>query len=275
MKRFEGILICTDLDGTLLKNDGSISLENREAIEYFKAEGGYFTFITGRMPYFARDSYERVSPNAPVGCINGGGIYDYVADRYIYTRELQRDVLELVAHVDRSIPGMGIQINTFERIYFATENEATVAFRRFTKVPDLFRAYDAVDEPFAKIVFCDWRLEAMAEVERVLKAHPRAEEFTFVRSEKWLYEILPRDSHKGKALLPLAAHLGVDPRRTVAVGDYDNDIGMLREAAVGVAVANASPAALAAADRITVSNEEHAIARLISDIESGAISFCG
>ena len=51
MKRFEGILICTDLDGTLLKNDGSISLENREAIEYFKQEGGYFTFVTGRMPF--------------------------------------------------------------------------------------------------------------------------------------------------------------------------------------------------------------------------------
>ncbi|MBO7169752.1 MAG: HAD hydrolase family protein [Clostridia bacterium] len=135
--------------------------------------------------------------------------------------------------------------------------------------------YDAVDEPFAKILFCDWRLEAMAEVERVLKAHPRAEEFSFVRSEKYLYEILPKDTHKGRVLRPLAEHLGVDPRRTVAIGDYDNDIGMLREAAVGVAVANASPAALAAADRVTVSNEEHAIARLISDIESGAISFCG
>ena len=40
MKKFEGVLICTDLDGTLLKNDKSISRENSEAIEYFKAEGG-------------------------------------------------------------------------------------------------------------------------------------------------------------------------------------------------------------------------------------------
>ena len=50
MKKFEGILLCTDLDGTLYRNDKSISPENRKAIEYFKREGGCFTFITGRMP---------------------------------------------------------------------------------------------------------------------------------------------------------------------------------------------------------------------------------
>ena len=50
MGKFDGILICTDLDGTLYRNDKTVSKENREAIEYFKNEGGYFTFITGRMP---------------------------------------------------------------------------------------------------------------------------------------------------------------------------------------------------------------------------------
>ncbi len=273
MKRFEGILICTDLDGTLLKNDYSISSENREAIEYFKAEGGYFTFITGRMPYFARDSYERVSPNAPVGCINGGGIYDYAAGKYVYTKELPRDVLELVAYVEREMPEMGIQVNTFERIYFHNDNVAMEMFRHVTKTPALFRHYSEVDEPIAKIIFSEARIEQMARVAEVLAAHPRASEFSFVRSEKRLYEILPQGTHKGRVLLPLAKHLGVDPSRVIAIGDYDNDVGMLRDAAIGVAVANASPAALAAADRVTVSNQEHAIARLISDIESGAIAF--
>ena len=65
--------------------------------------------------------------------------------------------------------------------------------------------------------------------------------------------------------------LGLDPQKTVAVGDYDNDVGMLRAAKLGVAVANASPAAKAAADHITVSNEEHAIAKIISDLDSGAL----
>ena len=77
MGKFDGFLICTDLDGTLLRNDKSVSEENRKAIAYFKQEGGLFTFITGRMPYYAAESYEVAQPNAPFGCINGGAIYDY------------------------------------------------------------------------------------------------------------------------------------------------------------------------------------------------------
>lgn len=77
MNKFKGLLICTDLDGTLLKDDKSISRENLDAIEYFKSEGGYFTFITGRMPYFMESICSKIHPNAPFGCINGGGLYDY------------------------------------------------------------------------------------------------------------------------------------------------------------------------------------------------------
>ena len=47
MKKFEGILMVTDLDGTLLRNDKSISEENLKAIEYFKSNGGIFAFVTG------------------------------------------------------------------------------------------------------------------------------------------------------------------------------------------------------------------------------------
>ena len=76
MGKFDGMLVCTDLDGTLYRDDKSISSKNKEAIEYFKSEGGLFTFITGRLPYYSVDAYNAIQPNAPFGCINGGGIYD-------------------------------------------------------------------------------------------------------------------------------------------------------------------------------------------------------
>ena len=78
-----------------------------------------------------------------------------------------------------------------------------------------------------------------------------------------------KNSHKGFALKKLAEYLNLDERRTVAVGDYDNDVAMLRAAGCGIAVSNASKAALDASDFVTVSNEEHAIARVIYDIENG------
>lgn len=74
MDRFDGILLCTDLDGTLFNNDRTVSEENIKAIEFFKSKGGRFSFITGRMPFFAVDVYNTVRPNAPIGCINGGGL---------------------------------------------------------------------------------------------------------------------------------------------------------------------------------------------------------
>ena len=273
MKRFEGILICTDLDGTLLRDDKTVSPENIEAIEYFKAHGGFFTFVTGRMPYFSHMIKEIVRPNAPIGCVNGGGIYDYGREEYLSLKTLPEDVNELVFHVVREVPGIGVIVNTKDRLYFPFDSEASRLHRLHTGMPYLTADLSDFHEPIAKIVFADHRPEAVARVAEALANHPRASEFDFIQSERMLYEILPKGVAKGAVLSPLALHLGVDIKRTVAIGDYNNDIDMLVKAGVGVAVANACPAAKAAADHITVSNEQHAIARVIADIESGAIRF--
>ena len=269
MKKFEGILICTDLDGTLLADDGSISRENLDAIEYFKSEGGIFTFITGRMPYFVSNIYEKVNPNAPFGCINGGGIYDHRTQRYVWTNTMPHSVLELVEYVDKNIEGIGIQINTFEKIYFSRENEAMAQFRAITDTPNIVADYHSVTEPIGKIVFGDTDDEVLQRLDRILRSHPRADEFDFIRSADILYEILPKGTSKGNVLPRLAAYLGISMEKTVAVGDYNNDVHMLRTAGVGIAVENAVPEAKAAADFVTVSNRDHAIARVISDIEKG------
>lgn len=263
MPKFDGILICTDLDGTLYRNDKSISRENREAIEYFKREGGYFTFVTGRMPYYSMDAYRAIAPNVPFGCINGGGLYDGAAQKYVGARTLDRRVCDLIQCIDDRFPKVGIQVCCLEKSYFAKETPSWVRFRRLTGLPNLVRGYREVDEPIAKIIFGTDDEEEMQAIQKTLAAHPASRDFSLVRSEKTLFEILPRGVNKGVALAMLTKHLDIDPQRTVAIGDYDNDVAMLRAAGLGVAVANASSAALAAADLVTVSNEEHAIARVI------------
>lgn len=271
MKRFEGILMCTDLDGTLLCEDGSVSKENLDAIAYFQQEGGLFTFITGRMPYFAASIYERIKPNAPFGCINGGGIYDGQRKEYVFKRPISREVFDLVDYAYENVEGIGIQVNGFEHLYFATENSAMVSFREKTGVPNLVCPYREVTEDFGKILFGDEREEAIQALARLLPTHPKAHLFDFIRSERTLYEILPKGTSKGAVLPRLASHLGIDRKRTVALGDYNNDVEMLKTAGLGVAVANAVPEAKAAADMVTVSNEESAIARVIEEIDTGKI----
>ena len=271
MNKFKGILMCTDLDGTLLKNDHTISEENVEAIEYFESRGGIFTFITGRMPFFAREIYDMIKANGPVGCVNGCGIYDYKKGEYMWTQGLESDVIELVEYADKKVPGLGIQLNCFDRTYFCKENSEMARFRKSTGLPNLTAGYHEVSEPLAKIVFGDENSENIKMLRKVLDEHPRADEFFFVQSERTLYEILPKGINKGTVLLKMAELLGIDKTKTVALGDYNNDIEMLKVAGFGVAVKNATPEAKAAADYITVSNEEHAVAKIISEIDTGKI----
>ena len=273
MKKFEGILLCTDLDGTLLKDDKSISEENLEAIGYFMAEGGYFTFITGRMPYFVKNIYDLLDPNAPFGCTNGGGIYDHKRGEYLWTRELSTECFDLIDVIDREVEDIGIQVNTFERIYFSKENYTMKLFREATGVPNLVKPYREVTEPIGKIVFGDQSNEKILRVAKLLFDHEKSYKFDFIRSEHALYEILPKGNSKGDVMLRIADILGIKHEKTVAMGDYNNDVSMLKMAGVGVAVSNASEEAKAAADLITVSNEEHAVAKVISDIETGVIKF--
>lgn len=271
MKRFEGVLLCTDLDGTLLQSDHTVSRENLDAISYFQNEGGLFTFVTGRMPFCARDIYETVRPNAPIGCINGGGIYDFCNDCYVWTIELPKEAKALVLHAIENIPALGVQVNSFDHIYFCRENSAMQWFREVTGMPNLVRRYDEVCELIAKIVFGDKNQEHIDALRKLLDEHPLSERFDFIRSERTLYEILPKGVSKGTVLLKLAEHLNIDMRKTIAVGDYNNDVSMIRAAGIGIAVANAVDEAKACADHTTVSNDEHAIARIINDLESGIL----
>ena len=269
MGKFDGILICTDLDGTLFKNDKTVSTENRNAIEYFKSEGGYFTFVTGRMPFFVSDAIDAVKPNIPFGCINGGGLYDCEKDKYVWTLGLSGEVVELIKCIDDKFPNVGIQVNTFYKTYFCKENQTMQNFRRVTGAENLTSHYTNIKEPISKILFGSESNEEIKEVEITLKSHRLSDNFDFIRSEKTLFEILPKGSGKGTAIKQLCKYLDIDANKTIAIGDYNNDISMFNEAKIGIAVSNACKDALEAADYITVSNEENAIERVIYELESG------
>ena len=272
MKKFEGMLFCTDLDGTLLSSDKTISGKNSEAIEYFKSEGGLFTFITGRVPKTSNKIYEMVNPNAPYGCVNGGGIYDPVQNKYLWKRILPREGLLLVRAVDENLPEIGIQLNTEKEIYTNKDNDALVRFRKVTGIEKIARHYDDVEEDILKVVLAHKNVEMIEALARFLNSHPKASDFDFIRSEKSLYEILPKGVSKGALILKMAELLGISPDKTIAIGDYNNDVSMIKSAKLGVAVSNAVEEAKAVADYVTVSNEEDAIWHIVDLLDRGELT---
>ena len=272
MGKFDGILICTDLDGTLLRNDKSISKENLDAIEYFKANGGRFTFITGRMYFYSRETYEVVKPNAPIGCNNGGGVYDFEQEKYLWSIEVDKEAAKtLMEYIDENIPEVGFNVNTLHEALFCKDNDAMVRFRHLTNLENKTTDYKTLSEPIGKVVFADLDGENVEKTMKLLTEHPMADRVGFIHSERTLVEILPKGVDKGTLVMKIAEILNINKKKTMAIGDFDNDISMLKAAKVGIAVSNASENAKAAADLITVSNEEHAIAKVISDIENDVI----
>lgn len=269
MRKFNGILICTDLDGTLLNEDKTISRTNIEAIEYFKQNGGLFTFVTGRMPNFVDEFAKQIKPNAPIGCVNGGGLYDYKSKKYIWTSVMPDEVLEMIKCIDNKFPNVGIQTCTFEKTYFSKDNATMKKFREVTNAENFACHYTEVTEPIAKIVFGSDNDEEIMKIKETLDGHPLADKFDFIRSERTFYEILPKGICKGTSITKLCEILNIDTNKTIALGDYNNDISMFNVAKIGIAVSNACSEALKAADFVTVSNEENAVARVIYDLEKG------
>ncbi len=267
MKKFDGILFCTDLDGTLFADDKSLSRENLDAINYFKSEGGRFTFITGRVPLTARGVAELVHPNAPIGCLNGGGMYDLTEEKYIWHRTLPDAAWDLIDAVTAEMPDLGVQLNCLDGLYYYKDNAAMERFRALTDTPYRPCPHRAPPSEVLKVLFAHLDGDRLLLLERLLRSHPRAAEFDFIRSEQTLFEVLPKGVSKGALLLRLAEHLSVARENTVAIGDYDNDISMIKAAGLGIAVANAVDGLKAVADLVTVSNNEHAIAAAIELLE--------
>ena len=268
MGKFDGILFVTDLDGTLLDDNKKISEENKKAIKYFENEGGLFTFITGRIPFGTRMILEQFVPKIPFGCMNGGGIYDYSKKELLWCNTLPDSALDVVEFVDKNFPHMGIELTSSERSYFHRKNKYAEEHRLMELFDDINCHYSEIEEKLVKIIFID-KAQRMPALISAIKNHPRYLEFNFVASDPKYYELLPKNSNKGNLLIKMAELLGIDIKRTISAGDNDNDVQMLKTSGVSFAVSNASEKAKKAADFITVSNEEHAIARIIEDLDKG------
>lgn len=270
MGKFDGILLCTDLDDTLLTTDKKISAKNSEAIEYFKSEGGLFTFATGRVPAGAKLMLKYVHPNAPMVSFNGAAIYDFNDDKLLWSRSLGADAVKAVEYIDNMFDFAGIEVCTADKIYFCKTNKVVEEHKILEQLPDNYMDYHDIEEKWKKVLFMV-EAEQIQLIRSAIADSPFADKYTFVQSSPWYYELLPKNASKGEGLMHLAELLEVDKSRTVAVGDNENDLMLVKMAGTGVAVANAIDEIKEAADYITVDNNSHAIAAVIYAIEKGII----
>lgn len=259
---FDGILLCTDLDGTFLHH-AEASAENCRAIRYFQENGGLFTVATGRSAAFVH-GFENYAPNAPLIVSNGTLICDHLTKQPLVVLELPEYTCAVLdeLHDDRLLNEVflydlndgGTDISDQEYRHWNPQMGGT---------PGEYISH--MPRPWIKIL-----LEMKSPKDNLaLQRHITARYpgmFETDRSYELGLELHAPHTGKGKCIEILRGMLpGI--RLTVGAGDYENDISLLRCADIGYAVANALPEVRAAADRVTVSCEEHAIAKIIDDLK--------
>lgn len=269
--KFKGILLCTDLDDTLLTTgEKKLTKENRDALQYFMSRGGRFTFATGRVPVGARLILEKIRPNAPMICFNGGAIYDFENNEILWGKKLERSVVRAVEYVEENFPEIGIEVCTDSHIYFCKDNRVGQMHRNHENLPNISLDYHSILVPWRKVIFLAEENEIPALAEG-LGNSPYSGTYQFVQSSPNYYELLPKGVSKGSGLEKLAEML--EAEKTIAVGDNYNDLEMIRYADMGIAVANAVPEVREEADFVTLDNDSNAIASIVSMLDLGMIRF--
>ncbi len=269
MGKFDGILLCSDMDGTLLDDEKRLSPENRTAIEYFMQEGGLFSYSTGRTPLgVALDRL--IMPNAPMICFNGCGILDCSRQEMLWSISLDKRAAEVLEYIEEKFPESGIEVFTERDVYFCRDNDITKMHRAHEQLADHRLDYHLISTDWKKLLFAS-APETTARLSKALLESPFAARYHLVESDQYYFEVLPKNASKGAALIKLCEMLAIDPKKTIAIGDSYNDLEIIQAAGLGVAVANAVPPVRAAADFITVDNNSSAVAAVIRSLEFGLL----
>ena len=264
MGKFSGYLICSDVDGTLIDDNFQIPKANLEAIRYFQSEGGYFTLATGRTPQGAEIYIDTVKPNAPLVCQNGAGIYDFTTLKYLWTSPLDTEAFEVIDYVVNKFPHCGVEVLCESGIYYVKENAYTTQHMENEKFDVIRKEYSEIKDPWLKILFAEERSGADV-IQNHLQKSSFAKKYNLVRSYRTYYEVLDKNTNKGKA----GEILSLDKDKMFTIGDNDNDAEMLGAVLNSYAVKNASPYAKECAKyTLEKDNNEGAIDTLVKIIES-------
>lgn len=263
-------LFVTDLDGTLLHSDTSLSDFTADTLNRLIDRGAKLSFATARSLYTAGGLVAKIAPSVPIILHNGVFIQkrsgEYLTKALFSADELERIIRTLdeykIAPIVYSLIGGR---EHFSYVYEMLTGEARnfiVQHRgdpRDRPLSDPAGLYDGEVYYFT----CIGRGEALkCAYERLGEGFTRILTRDFYSGDDWL-ELLPSEASKASAVQRLKDLLGCE--RIVAFGDGDNDISMFRVADEGCAVANAVPGLKAIADRIIGSNDEDGVAAFLRE----------
>jgi hydroxymethylpyrimidine pyrophosphatase-like HAD family hydrolase len=239
-------LIATDLDGTIVHHDGSVSRRVLDALAAASELGVRVAFVTGRPPRWMPEVAE-VTGHTGVGiCGNGAFIYDMQDDNVLELFGMSRQgAADAVDRVRAVLPDAAFAVESLSGFRYEPTYRPRWDVHEPTATGPI---HELLTDDIAKLLVRDEVLAGDVMLERAAPALAGVAEVTHSDVNDSLLEVSALGVTKGTTLAVLAARWGIEQHEVVAFGDMPNDVEMLRWAGRGVAVGDAHPMVLDAAD---------------------------
>lgn len=261
-------LVATDLDGTLLSEDGTVSGRTREALAAVTAAGAAHIIVTGRAVPWTRHILDDLGYEGLAVCGQGAQVYHAGEHKLLTSLTLDRQLAGLaLAKIEAEVGPLALAASRD-----GLDGDVLVG-----------PGYRVQEGPLPAVVVGDRAELWSAPLNKVYIQHPQLDDDALARAAlatvgslvdvvmagAGVVEILPLGLSKATGLTLAARRLGVKAADTIAFGDMPNDIPMFGWAQHGVAMANAHEELKAVADEVTASNEDDGIALVLEKLLLG------
>ena len=254
-------LLASDMDGTLLKDDYTISSRTQKTIRDWLAAGLHFIPCTGR-PLCGLNS---ISPlfedDTPVIVHHGAMAVMHRSTKQLFCVELDADLVMEVYKLgeERKLP---IAIYSKNELFFNMNCEPLGQYEKAIGTKGTVVSQDEIqniaNKGVVNILWLDYP-ERIAIHQKEMPAR-FGERLNCHASGKWLFEFVAKEATKAAGLDKLITHLGIRQEEVIAIGDSYNDLSMLKYAGFSIAMGNAYDEVKIACDYVTLTNEEDGVA---------------
>jgi len=249
-------LIVTDIDGTLLNDNGELGIESKKLLKELMKENVIISLATGRLHSAITEVANELSLNGYVISLDGAMIKNYHQDKIHYESFLRAGQVKKAIAIAENLL-INIALCHSSSIYYTEYNSVIPSL--LSKYGAFYTQVDSYEGYFSGTL----EIVCSSDIKDSIKQMEEKFNFpysigcntSYFRSKKneniYYLEIRKAGSSKGKALMRLLKHLSIKPSQAAVIGDWYNDITMFQSNAVKVAVANAIPELLNIADYIT------------------------
>lgn len=258
-------LIASDMDDTLLNKDCKISTRNEAAIKKALAAGKIFLIATGRMYVSACPYAQRLGLDVPLVTYNGALVKGSMSGEVFYEHKMKLATAnEVLAYCKDK--GYYLQLYVGDSILIKAENDCSRMYTKISGIPTTAigeAVYHTEEAPYKILVMTG--ADEFADVWQQFAERFKGK-LDVTSSKDNFLELMEPGVNKWEAVKSVAASYGVQPEEIMCIGDSNNDVKMIANAGIGVAVANAKDSVKDKAKIVTASNDNDGVALVIESI---------